>query len=963
MNTGDILHGFRVERIRRFEELDGSLYEMKHVKTGAELCWLDRKDENKAFSIAFRTLPEDSTGVFHILEHSVLCGSDKYPVKEPFVELLKSSVQTFLNAMTYPDKTVYPVSTRNDKDLLNLMDIYLDAVFHPAIYSNRSIFRQEGWHYEDEGDGNYSYQGVVLNEMKGAFASPDSLMEDSIMKMLFPDNCYGFVSGGDPECIPDLTYEQFISMHRKYYHPSNSLISLVGSVDMDAALERIDSYLKDYERRDRIDDIPLQRPAEKAVRRLPYETGENEPLDERTIIASASLLGTYEEKKKDFAAVILGSYLTGDNDAPLKREILDRGLAQDFTVMVEDGIEQSIIGWQAINTDEDKLDDIKACIKDILERIVSEGLDTRRLRACFNRFAFRMRDNENSGYPRSLEEAVDMLDTWLYGGDPAEGLLVEDALMSIEEDMEGSLFTDLIKQYLLDDSHEQTLILYPSRTIGEEKKKKEEKHLEARMASWSEEDRNRIMAEMETMKEWQQTPDSEEALSTIPMLKISDLSKEPEKLIMEKEELDGVKILRHTIGSRIAYMNLVFDADDVEKDDVPVLNLLGRMLGVLATSKHDRESLAMEVKEKSGRLNFSPNVISGKTPDYCNIKFMATAAFLADKATDAVELIKEILTETQFDDRDLLREILNQMSFGAKMSVSQSGHSFAISRALANCSVSGEVNEALSGITFNKYLEDAVKKDDDGLDTILCRMKELCERIVSRDRLTLSVSEAVSNEAVRLIVDSIPDKGAESSTKFSTCERKMNREGISIPSQVGYAGMTSNLLLHGMEYSGHMPVLANILNYTYLWSTIRVQGGAYGCGFIGRNNGETGFYTYRDPQPVHSLEVFKGAADFIRGFCSEDPDITGFILSAVSILDPLRSASEKMLASEARYFRGLDDELYRRYYRELIDTTVKDLLDLCPVLEMIIADDNVCIVAGKDELTSEDAGLSNIIEA
>ena len=376
MRAETYIHGFKIKRVRELPELEGRLWEMTHEKTGAELCWLDRADENKAFSIAFKTLPEDSTGVFHILEHSVLCGSDKYPVKEPFVELLKTSLQTFLNAMTYPDKTVYPVSSRNDQDFLNLMDIYLDAVFHPAIYRLPEIFRQEGWRYEGEGE-DLCYQGVVLNEMKGALADPGTVLEAEMNRLLFPDNCYCHVSGGDPEHIPDLSYEQFIASHRKYYHPSNARISLVGSVDLDAAL---------------------------------------------------------------------------------KRAILDAGLGQDMAVSVHDGIRQTWLSWDVWNTDASKLPAIRQTIRETLEKLAADGLDRKRLEACYNQFAFRLRDRDSSGFPRSLGEALDMLEGWLYGGDPADGLLVEDQLNALAARLDTDYFVDLIRELLLDDSHSVTVV-------------------------------------------------------------------------------------------------------------------------------------------------------------------------------------------------------------------------------------------------------------------------------------------------------------------------------------------------------------------------------------------------------------------------------------------------------------------------------------------------------------------------
>ena len=499
MQKNDVIHGFRIERVRPVEELNATLWEMTHEKTGAALCWVERKEENKTFAIAFKTLPEDSTGVFHIIEHSVLCGSDKYPVKEPFVELLKSSVQTFLNAFTYPDKTVYPVSSRNDRDFLNLIDVYLDAVLHPLIYHKPEIFRQEGWRYEGEGEA-LCYQGVVFNEMKGSFASPQTVMYNELQRALFPDNCYRYVSGGDPACIPDLTYEQFIASHRKYYHPSNARISLVGSIDLDAVLAKIDTFLSAFDRLDADFTIRTQRPIERVTKEVPFEIGAEESLEGRAMIASVTVLGDYSARERLFAAGVLADYLAGDNDAPLKRAVIDRGLAQDFSVEVWDGLQECAIGWQAMNTDAEKREALETAVNETVGQIVKDGLDRERLSACLHSFAFRKRDRDGGWVPRSLSEALSLLDTWLYGGDPLEGISVEAPLRTLEERLNGTYFEDLLREFFLDGAHTATIVLVPSKTLGEEKRAKEAARIKAERATWTEADRERIRREAEALR-------------------------------------------------------------------------------------------------------------------------------------------------------------------------------------------------------------------------------------------------------------------------------------------------------------------------------------------------------------------------------------------------------------------------------------------------------------------------------
>ena len=949
MQMQEHLHGFRVTRVRDMQEFDCKLIELVHEKTGAEVCWLDRADENKTFAVAFKTLPEDSTGVFHIIEHSVLCGSDKYPVKEPFVELLKSSVQTYLNAFTYPDKTVYPVSSRNDRDFLNLIDVYLDAVLHPLIYHKPEIFRQEGWRYEGEGD-NVCYQGVVFNEMKGSFASPETVMYNELQRELFPDNCYRHVSGGDPACIPDLTYEQFIANHKKYYHPSNARICLVGSIDADAVLQKIDSFLGAYDMLEADFSIPMQKPIARVVKEVPFEIGEDESADERAIIAWATVLGRFDERERNYAGSVLADYLTGDNDAPLKRAVIDRGLAQDFSLSMEDGVQQTMFGWQAMNTDADKREALEQTVRETLERIVREGLDRQRLSACLHAFAFRMRDFESGWGPRSLTEALSMLDTWLYDGDPAEGLEVDAPLKALEEKLGTDYFERFIKDVFLDNTHTVTIVMVPSATLGVQKREAEAARVRRESERWTDADRERLSAEAEALRVFQQEPDSEEALKTIPMLKLSDLNDEPDKLIMEAGERNGVSVLNNIVSSNTAMLRAYFAANDLKTDELPLLPVMTALLGSLATAKHERSELPLAIKNTIGRLDISPAVLPGDSPATCRLFLTASFACLKEQAVNSAALLDEILTETKWDDVALLREILQQMAVGAKLSLPAEGHRYAMLRVAAQQTANGFVDEQIGGVSFIEWLNRMNEADETAKKALLERMEALAKRIFTRERMTVATMEAVEDAAVDALIEGIPIGGTVPEPFAAFEPLPHGREGVSIPAQVGFAVMGSNLYRHGKQYAGSFPVLANILKYVYLWGEIRVQGGAYGCGFVARDHGDLMFYTYRDPQPARSIGVMKRTADFIRAFCSEQPDLTGYILSAVSAIDPLRNASAKMAAATVFYFRGITRQMIVDRYRQLIGTTSEDLLKLCDAVEDVAADETVCVVAGKDQL-------------
>ena len=946
MKVNDLVHGFRVLRVREFEELGGRLWEMEHEKTGAKLCWLDRPDENKAFSIAFKTLPEDSTGVFHILEHSVLCGSEKYPVKEPFVELLKSSVQTFLNAVTYPDKTVYPVSSRNDRDFLNLVDVYLDAVLHPAIYQKPEIFRQEGWRYENVGE-TPGYQGVVLNEMKGAFSDPGTLLGNTLSALLLPDTCYRCVSGGDPEQIPDLSYAQFLSMHRKYYHPSNAFVSLVGSVPLESVLEKLDGFFAVFDRRDAAFRVPMQTRTASAERRLAYQIGPDEGLEERTVVACGTLLGAYNSREQNCAAAILADYLAGNHDAPLKRAILDAGLGQDMGVGVRDGIQQSWFSWEVWNTDAEKLPEIRRCVRDTVEKITEDGLDPEALRACYNQYAFRMRDRDSGSYPRSVAEALDMLDTWLYGGDPAEGLLVEDVLRSLEEKLETDYYLDLLRELFLPERPSAVVVLTPSHTVGAEKAQREAARIAAARASWTEAEREAMIRQEEDLAVWQQTPDPPEALATIPMLRLSDLNDRPEPLPMTVKQRGTTTLLYHETGSGLAWLRTFLNVSDLLPEELPLLSLLAGLLGILPTARHDAKDLQVLIKQTVGALEFQPVVYAGSDPDHCRVIFAARTACLPEQAERAAALLTELLTETVFRDRGLLRDVLKQTAMDMQMSLSSMGQQFALTRVSAAGSAHGAAREYLGGIAFADWIKTQSAVDDEALDRLLLGMETIARRSFRSERLTVSCSELVSEAALEALAFPSGEPCTAEAGYGSLGSGKTFR---AIPSDVGFAAMGTNLRRHGRTFSGCLPVLANLLNYTFLWNEIRVQGGAYGCGFQARDDGDAAFHTYRDPQPDRSLEVMKQAASFLRDFCAEQPDLTGFILSAVSTLDPLLNTVSRMDMAEHRWFKGSSREDVCQCYRQLLHTTPEDLLDLSGMLEELASDETVCILAGTEQL-------------
>ena len=585
MKVNDILHGFKITRVRESEELKGTLYEMEHLKTGAELAWLDNGCENMLFSATFKTLPWDNTGVFHILEHSVLAGSDNYPVKEPFLDLIKSSMNTFLNAMTFPDKTMYPVSSKNEQDFINLTRVYLDAVFRPAIYHNDSIFRQEGWHYEIEQDEPF-YNGVVFNEMKGAYASVDTHIEDELQKALFPDSVYGFQSGGYPPEIPDLTYENFLRAHREFYSPSNCRIFLDGALPLERVLTIIDDeYLSTFEKDDRTHEIAMQAPVETQDRVRFYEIGKDEDEANKCHLVLGKVFSDWESRKRNIAYTLMSIYLAGDNEAPLKRAILERGLAQDVEFSVMDGIAQPFYVIVFRNMESSNNAEVLKVYKETLEKILREGVDKDALTGCINRFEFSLRE---SGEPQGLYRVINAMSSWLYGGDPMLYLESDHLVHELRDALDTDIYTDIIKE-LLDEEGLVRITMLPSKTKGDEDAEKEYERVTKEYSSLSEAELKEVEAAFERMRKWQDTPDSPEAVATLPTLELSDVAPEPQWVETEIKEKDGVTFLYQPIFTNgVVHVNMYFNVADLDENSLKMISSMTEFLGLLPTSKHRR---------------------------------------------------------------------------------------------------------------------------------------------------------------------------------------------------------------------------------------------------------------------------------------------------------------------------------------------------------------------------------------
>ena len=933
---------FTLLNTREIPEMQGALYEMVHEKSGAKLAWLQRPDENMTFAIGFRTIPTDSTGVFHILEHSVLNGSKKYPVKEPFVELLKSSLQTFLNAMTYPDKTIYPVSSRNRQDFHNLMDIYMDAVLHPLAVTDSKVFRQEGWRLEFDEEGQPIFQGVVYNEMKGAFSDVSRIVERKMMEHLFPDTCYRHCSGGDPAVIPELSYEHFVSEHQKYYHPSNALIVLDGAVDLQDCLSLLDGCLSDYDAQPCDFPIEMQQPLPYRQERIAYEISPEESTQDKTIFSFGKLLCSYQEPVTLHAASLLADFLAGDTEAPLKRAVLDKGLAADFQVSLNDGMQQAWFGWQAWNTSEDKLPELKRVIRETVENILKTGLDRQRLLGCFNSLAFKLLDRDNYGYPRGLVEALTMLEPWLYGGDPAMNLSYRRVLADLQSKLDTGFLEALLRRLFLEEEDGFLAILTPDADLGRQRVAEEKQRVAAFYQSLDETHRQQLPMELEALHQWQQTPDSQEALSSIPVLSLKDIAKEPAPISCEKTRVEEVPVLLHEGGSDLVYINLYFSASDARPEEMPLINLLGDLLSNLDTQNHTASQLQTALRQYTGSLLFGTDILH-RDAGHHSLYFSANLVCLSDYREQAVSLLTEILTSTQFLNADAVKKMLLQKKTENQQKLISMGSRYAATRVSARQTSAGAAKELYGGCEYIRWVNRQCARED--VSALLAGMEQLCRKFFCRSRLTVSVSKNAEALIPNLIA-AFP-QGGDAPEKASFPRLSDCREGILISAGVGYAAKGIHL---EEEFSGAMYVLSNLLTYSHLWNEVRVKGGAYGTGFRIDTDGNWLATSYRDPSPGRSLGVFDDCAQAVEQVCDSTDDLTRYILGSMADADPLLSAANKIRLCELRHFRGITQEEISRRWQTLVSCKPEELRTLCSKLKQLAQNGSFCIVAGQQQL-------------
>ena len=952
------LDAYRVVEHKMIEEMQSEGIVLEHKKTKARLFLVSNDDENKVFCIGFRTPPDNDCGLPHILEHSVLCGSDKFPLKDPFVELVKGSLNTFLNAMTYPDKTVYPVASCNDKDFHNLMDVYMDAVLHPNIYKEEKIFRQEGWHYELESkDAPLIYNGVVYNEMKGAYSSPESILDSVTQKTLFPDTCYGKDSGGDPVHIPELSYEKFLDFHRTYYHPSNSYIYLYGDMDMAEKLTCLDEeYLSHYEERPVDSRIREQKAfAEPVEREFSYSITEGESEEDATYLSVNTVVGDDLDPKLYVAFQILEYTLLDAPGAPLKQALIDAGIGKDVMGGYESGILQPYFSIIAKDANKEQKGEFLAIVKGTLRKLADQGINRKSLLAGMNYFEFKYREADYGSAPKGLMYGLQCLDSWLYDGDPMTHLCYQETFDFLKKEVENGYFEQLIRDYLLDNPFEAVIVVAPEKNLTAKEDEKLAKKLAAYKASLSEEELEKLVTATRELKEYQDTPSTPEILAKIPLLKREDIEKKAETFFWKEKEEGGIKVLHHNFfTSGIGYLKVLFNTEVLPQEDLPYAGLLKSILGSISTEHYSYSDLTSEIHLNSGGVDFSvtsyPDLAD---PERFTGAFVASIRVLYDKLDFGFTILEEILNHSVFTDEKRLGEVIQETRSRAKMKLENAGHSTAVSRATSYFSATAYYNELTGGTAYYHFLEQLEKDYANKKGEIMARLQEVSRKLFTRANMLVNYTADDKGyeqlpQNLKLLADKLP-QGSGEKHAFTHPVKNVN-EGLKTSAQVDYVARCGNFRDAGLEYTGALKILQIILSYDYLWIQVRVKGGAYGCMSGFKRSGESFFVSYRDPHLRRTLEVYEGVPEYVRTFAADEREMTKYIIGTISGKDVPRTPQTQGALGRMAYFRGLTVEMLQKERDQILNATVEDIHALAPLIQAVLSDDQLCVVGSESAI-------------
>lgn len=970
MEINQVYEDFRLEEIVELKEINSKGYFFIHEGTGSNLIKIENNDDNKVFSIGFKTPPEDSTGVPHIIEHSVLCGSRKFDTKEPFVELLKGSLNTFLNAMTFPDKTLYPVASRNEKDFFNLMDVYLDAVFYPNIYKYPEIFMQEGWHFNIEDKNKpLKYNGVVYNEMKGAYSSPDSMLYRKIPETLFPDNTYKESSGGDPEKIPDLTYENFLKFHKKYYHPSNSYILLYGNGDTKKELSFInDNYLKDFSKENIDSQIKLQKPFEKPVeKQYFYGVAKDDSLDNKTYLSMNFVVGESTDRDLYLAFEILNHLLLKTPASPVKKALIDNGIGMSVSGEFYNSIKQPVFIITSKGANDSDKEEFRKVILDTLKDLVDKGIDKSLIEASINKMEFELREGEFDGYPSGLIYCMRMMDSWLYGGDPFTHLRYDEAFNKIREALTSNYFESLIDKYLLKNNHSSLVMLSPKKGLNEEKENNAKEKLKKIKDNMSKEDIENTINNCKKLKERQNSKDSKEALDSIPLLSLDDIDKNAEKLPMEERNLENIKILYHNLPTnKIGYSNLYFDTSVVPQENIKYIRLLSDLIGKLGTESYDYSNLANLININIGGISYNPVAYSKNGDDKNFTPLLEVSIKTLSKNFDkTLELTNEVLNKTKFDDTERIYNLIKEIKSRIEGRLLDNGHRITSRKVLSYVNEKGAYDEEILGLSYYNFLCDLEKNFPKDKETIINKLKDTSKKVFNKNNLVIGFTgeEEDYNLFIKSLDKFISNLGKEKLEKQNykfQLERK--NEGLLTQGNVQYVAKGGNFKRDGFEYSGALNVLETIAGFDYLWNNVRVKGGAYGVFSNFRKDGGVYIVSYRDPNIKDTLKVYDNMYKYLKNFNTSEREMTKYIIGTIRKLDYPLTNSMKGEVSEGNYFTGTTYEDLQKERDEVLKTDINTIRNLSKMIEKLMEQDYISVLGNENKIIKNKEIFNNLVK-
>lgn len=954
----------------RVEDVQSDGFILRHKKSGARIAILSNNDDNKVFYIGFKTPPEDETGVPHIIEHTTLCGSKKFPVKDPFIELAKGSLNTFLNAMTYPDKTVYPVASCNDQDFKNLMDVYLDAVFNPNITKYEEIFKQEGWHYELTGkDDELKINGVVYNEMKGAYSSPDEVLSSQIYRSLFPDNTYSKDSGGNPEYIPKLTYEAYLDFYHKYYHPSNSYIYLYGDMDVVERLEWLDKeYLSLYDYKKVNSEINKQ-PAFDEIKNVEaqYSITMDDSQENKTYLSYNRVVGDTLDEMLYQAFDVLDYALVSSPGAPVKQALIDAGIGDDVYGSYDAGILQPVFSFVAKNANASQADEFESIIENTLKEVVKTGINKEALLAGINSSEFKFREADFGQFPKGLLFGLNCLDSWLFDDmKPFIHLECLGTFAKLRKAVDTDYFEKLIQEYLLDNTHGSSVTVKPKRGLGNEREEALAKELSDYKASLSDEEIKKLIEDTEHLKKYQEEPSSDEDLRKLPMLTRADMKKNAMPFSNIEDELLDVKVVRHDIESNgIDYISFLFDAGDFAQSELGYLGFFTNALGLVSTERYSYTDLANATNIYTGGISTG----TASHPDIKDrnnfvFKFEVKLKVLEKNLDKALELMEQMLLSSDFTDTKRLGELVAQIKARLQANLSSSGHLVAAMRSMSSFSRYALYQDELKGVAFYRSICHIEKELSESPKSVSDKLAAIAKKLFARNRMLISFTgnnEAYGNakpslEKVIAGFNKMSAVGNQAEVHFNTA-----KEAFIDASQIQYVAKTGDFICEGYEYTGALRLLRIILSYDYLWINVRVKGGAYGCMNTFLRSGESYFVSYRDPNLSDTLDVYDRIPEYIKSFSPDERDMTKYIIGTFSALDTPMNPEAKGSRSLSAYLEGITYEQIQKERNEILNAQPEDIRRLADLVEAVLKKDSICVI-GNENMIKESAGLFENVE-